>query len=342
MQKLFSPGPLCLSFFRKIRSHWSWISDDAAKTIFNLTMKENYRLYTLPYTLPLAQTSMVGVIKTFPGYIGMYNRCPNVLFLKVMSCYMTLSLTVERYISVVHPLLRWESLSLLSSNNSPSSRMTRRSPNSPKSFVYLAAPRSDSFSSPSLWARDRLSVKELSPASLSRSCSPCPPTSCCRPRLLHRSGQLKLSDYEVSWFSTWCLCSTLKSLPSNSCLLILECFRAAADLVSWPMTLCGASWCPMRGSLTFSSSGRTGPPPSSTSPPSHPPPPLLLLLILLMVRREDDAVITIYVLWLHLIFVTIIPVALLVWLNRIIYRKLSEAMIFLMVMMLAIYMYMRM
>ena len=98
----------------------------------------------------------------------------------------------------------------------------------------------------------------------------------------------------------------------------------------------------MRGSLTFSSSGRTGPPPSSTSPPSHPPPPLLLLLILLMVRREDDAVITIYVLWLHLIFVTIIPVALLVWLNRIIYRKLSEAMIFLMVMMLAIYMYMRM
>ena len=112
------------------------------------------------------------------------------------------------------------------------------------------------------------------------------------------------------------------------------------------MTLCGVSWCPMRGSLTFSSSGRTGPPPSSTSPPSpppsHPPPPLLLLLILLMVRREDDAVITIYVLWLHLIFVTIIPVALLVWLNRIIYRKLSEAMIFLMVMMLAIYMYMRM
>ena len=186
MQKLFSPGPLCLSFFRKIRSHWSWISDDAAKTIFNLTMKENYRLYTLPYTLPLAQTSMVGVIKTFLGYIGMDNRCPNVLFLKVMSCYMTLSLTVERYISVVHPLLRWESLSLLSSNNSPSSRMTRRSPNSPKSFVYLAAPRSDSFSSPSLWDRDRLSVKELSPASLSRSCSPCPPTSCCRPRLLHR------------------------------------------------------------------------------------------------------------------------------------------------------------
>ena len=127
---------------------------------------------------------------------------------------------------------------------------------------------------------------------------------------------------------------------------MLECFRAAADLVSWPMTLCGASWCPMRGSLTFSSSGRTGPPPSSASPPSpppsHPPPPLLLLLILLMVRREDDAVITIYVLWLHLIFVTIIPVALLVWLNRIIYRKLSEAMIFLMVMMLAIYMYMRM
>ena len=106
------------------------------------------------------------------------------------------------------------------------------------------------------------------------------------------------------------------------------------------MTLCGASWCPMRGSLTFSSSGRTGPPPSP--PSSHPPPPLLLLLILLMVRREDDAVITIYVLWLHLIFVTIIPVALLVWLNRIIYRKLSEAMIFLMVMMLAIYMYMRM
>ena len=94
----------------------------------------------------------------------------------------------------------------------------------------------------------------------------------------------------------------------------------------------------MRGSLTFSSSGRTGPPPSP--PSSHPPPPLLLLLILLMVRREDDAVITIYVLWLHLIFVTIIPVALLVWLNRIIYRKLSEAMIFLM--MLAIYMYMRM
>ena len=106
------------------------------------------------------------------------------------------------------------------------------------------------------------------------------------------------------------------------------------------MTLCGASWCPMRGSLTFSSSGRTGPPPSP--PSSHPPPPLLLLLILLMVRREDDAVITIYVLWLHLIFVTIIPVALLVWLNRIIYRKLSEAMIFLMMMMLAIYMNMRM
>ena len=108
------------------------------------------------------------------------------------------------------------------------------------------------------------------------------------------------------------------------------------------MTLCGASWCPMRGSLTFSSSGRTGPPPSPPSSHPPPPPPLLLLLILLMVRREDDAVITIYVLWLHLIFVTIIPVALLVWLNRIIYRKLSEAMIFLMVMMLAIYMYMRM
>ena len=63
-------------------------------------------------------------------------------------------------------------------------------------------------------------------------------------------------------------------------------------------------------------------------------------LIMIIVRREDDAVITIYVLWLHLIFVTIIPVALLVWLNRIIYRKLSEAMIFLMMMMLAIYMYM--
>ena len=38
MQKLFSPGPLCLSFFRKIRSHWSWITDDAAKAIFNLPL----------------------------------------------------------------------------------------------------------------------------------------------------------------------------------------------------------------------------------------------------------------------------------------------------------------
>ena len=55
---------------------------------------------------------------------------------------------------------------------------------------------------------------------------------------------------------------------------------------------------------------------------------------MIIVRREDDAVITIYVLWLHLIFVTIIPVALLIWLNRIIYRKLSEAIILTMAMMI--------
>ena len=56
--------------------------------------------------------------------------------------------------------------------------------------------------------------------------------------------------------------------------------------------------------------------------------------MMVIIRREDDAVITIYVLWLHLIFVTIIPVALLIWLNRIIYRKLSEAIIFVMSMMM--------
>ena len=58
----------------------------------------------------------------------------------------------------------------------------------------------------------------------------------------------------------------------------------------------------------------------------------IFITITIMTRREDDAVITIYVLWLHLIFVTIIPVALLVWLNRIIYRKLSEAIILMMMM----------
>ncbi|XP_023320604.1 FMRFamide receptor-like [Eurytemora carolleeae] len=53
--------------------------------------------YTLPYTLPLAQTTMV------------------------MSVYLTISLTLERYISVVHPLLRhrtngtWKSCFYLSS-----------------------------------------------------------------------------------------------------------------------------------------------------------------------------------------------------------------------------------
>ena len=60
------------------------------------------------------------------------------------------------------------------------------------------------------------------------------------------------------------------------------------------------------------------------------------ILIKIIIRREDDAVITIYVLWLHLIFVTIIPVALLIWLNRIIYRKLSEAIILTMTMMMVI------
>jgi len=48
------------------------------------TLSQNYYkstyFYTIPYTLPLAQTSMV------------------------MSVYMTISLTVERYMSVVHPL----------------------------------------------------------------------------------------------------------------------------------------------------------------------------------------------------------------------------------------------
>ena len=64
--------------------------------------KENYRLYTLPYTLPLAQTSMVSKHHHIIAYVGY-----NVMFIvQVMSCYMTLSLTVERYISVVHPLLR--------------------------------------------------------------------------------------------------------------------------------------------------------------------------------------------------------------------------------------------
>ena len=60
------------------------------------------------------------------------------------------------------------------------------------------------------------------------------------------------------------------------------------------------------------------------------------ILIKIIIRREDDAVITIYVLWLHLIFVTIIPVALLIWLNRIIYRKLSEAIILTMTKMMVI------
>ena len=63
---------------------------------------------------------------------------------------------------------------------------------------------------------------------------------------------------------------------------------------------------------------------------------VFVLVVIIITRREDDAVITIYVLWLHLIFVTIIPVALLVWLNRIIYRKLSEAIILMMMMMIPI------
>ena len=63
---------------------------------------------------------------------------------------------------------------------------------------------------------------------------------------------------------------------------------------------------------------------------------VVIIITIIIIRREDDAVITIYVLWLHLIFVTIIPVALLVWLNRIIYRKLSEAIILMMMMMIPI------
>ena len=49
----------------------------------------------------------------------------------------------------------------------------------------------------------------------------------------------------------------------------------------------------------------------------------LLIMIIIIIsmynslnRREDDAVITIYVLWLHLIFVTIIPVCFLTYVSR--------------------------
>ena len=72
--------------------------------------QENYRLYTLPYTLPLAQTSMVSKHHHIIASHFLMGFSPSQdtmqCHVQVMSCYMTLSLTVERYISVVHPLLR--------------------------------------------------------------------------------------------------------------------------------------------------------------------------------------------------------------------------------------------
>ena len=70
-------------------------------------------------------------------------------------------------------------------------RLTRRSPNSPKSFVYLSAPRSDTFFAWGLEGGDFLPVYKVSFIIVSPSpfSSPCPPTSCYRLKQLHRSLQ---------------------------------------------------------------------------------------------------------------------------------------------------------
>ncbi|XP_023339076.1 FMRFamide receptor [Eurytemora carolleeae] len=140
--------------------------------------------YTLPYSLPLAQTTMV------------------------MSVYLTISLTLERYISIVYPLL------------SITSRPTRTS-------VYLSVPSiifSILFTLPNYFM---LHTEE-------------------RRELPHLSSKFQLPKENQELEFRW---------------------------------------------ANF---------------------------------RSNEAYITVYVLWLHLIFINILPFCVLLWLNRIIYKKLSE------------------